>query len=167
MKIKMLTAAAVLVSIPLMADTAEAGGLGCLLGGGAGGFGGSKIGKGSGKTIATIAGALLGCGVGSRVQDNNAAANQQRTQPQIQWNNNTNAQYAANGWTKSQPTSAYWPQQPQPTQRTQVATVQCASGYTREYNTTVIVGGEEVPAYGTACYKADGSWELGPATTVQ
>jgi len=33
----------------------------------------------------------------------------------------------------------------------------------REYQTTVIVGGNEVDAYGTACLQPDGSWNRGPA----
>jgi len=32
----------------------------------------------------------------------------------------------------------------------------------REYQTTVIVGGNEVDAYGTACLQPDGSWNRGP-----
>lgn len=34
----------------------------------------------------------------------------------------------------------------------------------REYQTRVIVGGNEVDAYGTACLQPDGSWSRGPAT---
>ena len=33
----------------------------------------------------------------------------------------------------------------------------------REYQTTVIVGGKEVNAYGTACLQPDGSWSRSPA----
>ncbi len=36
----------------------------------------------------------------------------------------------------------------------------------REYQTTVIVGGREVEAYGTACLQPDGSWRRGPAQLV-
>jgi hypothetical protein len=36
----------------------------------------------------------------------------------------------------------------------------------REYQTTVIVGGKEVDAYGTACLQPDGSWRRGPAQMV-
>lgn len=32
----------------------------------------------------------------------------------------------------------------------------------REYQSTVIVGGREVDAYGTACLQPDGSWSRGP-----
>ena len=33
----------------------------------------------------------------------------------------------------------------------------------REYQTTITVGGQTVPAYGQSCLQADGSWKLGPA----
>jgi len=36
----------------------------------------------------------------------------------------------------------------------------------REYQTTVVVGGKNVPAYGTACLQPDGSWRRGPPQTA-
>jgi hypothetical protein len=36
----------------------------------------------------------------------------------------------------------------------------------REYQMTVIVGGKEAEAYGTACLQPDGSWYRGPAKVV-
>lgn len=36
----------------------------------------------------------------------------------------------------------------------------------REYQTTITVGNETVPAYGTACLQPDGSWKFGPAQEV-
>lgn len=33
----------------------------------------------------------------------------------------------------------------------------------REYQTTIEIGGRQVPAYGTACLQPDGSWAQGPA----
>jgi len=38
---------------------------------------------------------------------------------------------------------------------------------TREYQTRVIINGEEVDAYGTACLQPDGSWKRGPLTVSQ
>ena len=35
---------------------------------------------------------------------------------------------------------------------------------TREYQTTITVGGAQHPAYGTACLMPDGSWQMGQAT---
>lgn len=37
---------------------------------------------------------------------------------------------------------------------------------TREYQMTIIIGGEEKDAYGTACLQPDGSWLQGPPTVV-
>lgn len=37
---------------------------------------------------------------------------------------------------------------------------------TREYQMTVIIGGEEKDAYGTACLQPDGSWLQGPPTVA-
>ncbi|MBW2043158.1 MAG: hypothetical protein JRI76_14205 [Deltaproteobacteria bacterium] len=37
---------------------------------------------------------------------------------------------------------------------------------TREYTTTIVIGGKEVPAYGTKCLQPDGSWSYGPAQPV-
>lgn len=39
------------------------------------------------------------------------------------------------------------------------------TGYCREYQDTISVGGTAVPAYGTACLQPDGAWELQPGTT--
>jgi len=36
----------------------------------------------------------------------------------------------------------------------------------REYTTTVLIGGRNVEAYGTACLQPDGSWQRGPAEPV-
>jgi len=36
----------------------------------------------------------------------------------------------------------------------------------REYQMTVLVGGKEAQAYGTACLQPDGSWYRGPAKVV-
>ncbi len=37
----------------------------------------------------------------------------------------------------------------------------------REYQATITIGNEEVPAYGTACLQPDGSWKHGPAQPAQ
>jgi len=36
----------------------------------------------------------------------------------------------------------------------------------REYQTTIVVGGRNVPAYGTACLQPDGSWRRGAPQAV-
>ena len=56
-----------------------------------------------------------------------------------------------------QPTQQQWAQQ-RPTQPVNNSCLQV-----REYQTTITVGGQTVPAYGQSCLQADGSWKLGPA----
>ncbi len=36
----------------------------------------------------------------------------------------------------------------------------------REYQTRIVVGGQEVEAYGDACMQPDGSWRRGPPKPV-
>ena len=46
---------------------------------------------------------------------------------------------------------------------TPVRTYQIDSGqYCREYQQTVVIGGQEERAFGTACRQPDGSWQIGP-----
>jgi hypothetical protein len=61
------------------------------------------------------------------------------------------------------PTYRYYQYAPPPT-RTVERPYPCLQE--REYQTTVIIGGREVEAYGTACLQPDGSWRRGPATVV-
>lgn len=54
-----------------------------------------------------------------------------------------------------------WTQQRQPVTQPQNRDSSCLQ--VREYQTTITVGGQAVPAYGQSCLQADGSWKLGPA----
>ncbi len=59
-----------------------------------------------------------------------------------------------------QPTQQQWTQQQRVTQPEKVDT-SCLQ--VREYQTTITVGNQSVPAYGQSCLQPDGSWKLGPA----
>lgn len=52
-------------------------------------------------------------------------------------------------------------------QPSQVSLSNCASRYTREYTTTIKIGGEDKPAHGRICWQPDGSWEIMPDTVQQ
>ncbi len=127
-----------------------------LMGGGAGavigGILGSQIGGGSGQNWAVGAGVLIGALIGSDVGASldkadliyaERAASQARTAPigeTITWNN---------------------PDTGNSGEITPVRDGKAASGrYCREYQQTIMVGGKEESAYGSACRKPDGSWEI-------
>lgn len=127
-----------------------------LIGGGSGavlgGLLGNQIGKGSGQMWATGAGVLLGALVGSEIGaslDNadRAAMGSANTRAlsapigeQVAWNNPQSGNY---GYI------------------TPVRDGTSSSGrYCREYQQTIVVGGKQQSAYGTACRQPDGSWEV-------
>jgi len=125
---------------------------GTLGGAAAGGLIGSQIGRGSGNAAATLTGVLLGGFIGNRLganvdeNDRAAEAHAERrayTAPvgqQITWNNPNNGNsgtitpvrdgYAANG------------------------------AYCREFQQTIIIGGQQQQGYGKACQQPDGSWKI-------
>lgn len=142
--------------------SAEAGTSGCLLGAAAGGFGGAQFGKGNGKLAMVGLGVLLGCGTGSRIQDNdNRRYQQQPQQPQPVYRPQRQQYtgYMTPVYQQAVPVYVH-PRQP---------VVQNECPYPREYQTTVTVGGREVPAYGPGCsYDGGQTWQLvGPLTPAR
>lgn len=117
-----------------------------------GGLAGSQIGGGSGQLWATGAGALLGALVGSEIGSSldkadmmyarkaNTQAHSAPIGETVTWNNPDSGNYG---------------------QVTPVRDGYSSAGrYCREYQQTIIVGGKEQSAYGTACQQPDGSWEI-------
>jgi len=79
--------------------------------------------------------------------------------------NQRGSNYDRNVYVQQQPVYVQ-PQQQQWTQKQPVVQPQnidrsCLQ--VREYQTTITVGGQSVPAYGQSCLQEDGSWKLGPA----
>jgi surface antigen len=127
-----------------------------LIGGGSGavlgGLLGSQVGGGRGQMWATGAGVLLGALVGSEIGsslDNadRAYANQANTQAhtapigqRVSWNNPE----SGNSGTIVPTRDGY----------------DSANNYCREYQQTIVVGGKQQSAYGTACRQPDGSWKV-------
>lgn len=124
------------------------GGSGALLGG----LAGSQVGSGSGRLWATGAGVLLGALVGSDIGRSldkadlayaNQAQNRAYSAPvgeTVTWNNPESGNYGT-----------YTP----------VRDGYSSSGrYCREYQQTIVVGGREESAYGTACQQPNGDWEI-------
>jgi len=128
-------------------------GAGTLVGGVAGGLLGSRFGKGGGNLAATgigaLAGALIGGQIGKGLDDNDrqilALSSQKalETAPSgsnIPWSNPDSGH---NGYVT--PTSTFQNDRGQ---------------YCREYTQVINVGGKEEKAYGRACRKPDGHWEI-------
>ena len=128
-------------------------GLGTLGGAILGGVAGAHVGKGKGQLVATGLGALLGAAVGSQIGKSLDRADrlylEQTTQRTLEskpsghveeWNNPDSGNY---GTIQAEP-----------------AFQNNAGEYCREFQQTVTIGNEQHDAYGTACRKPDGSWEI-------
>jgi surface antigen len=145
-----LLAAATLAGCQSNAGPNETGGT--LIGAAAGGLVGSQFGSGSGKVIATVAGVLIGGfignDIGKQLDENDrkrALAAQQAayTAPvgqKIVWNNPDNGHNGSVVPVKDG--------------------TDAGGNYCREFQTTIIIGGQPQQAYGTACRQPDGTWKV-------
>lgn len=126
-------------------------GVGTLLGATGGAILGSNIGGGKGNiaaiAIGTLAGAFFGQEIGRSLDRADQIAMGQ------------NAQYSLE-YTRSHETTRWNnPDSGNSGSLTPTRTYQQDSGqYCREYRQTVIVGGRQQEAYGTACRQPDGNW---------
>jgi surface antigen len=126
--------------------------IGALGGAAAGGLLGAQVGKGRGQLAATAAGALLGALIGSEIgrsmdEVDRMKAEQAYTHAttapigqEIEWNNPESGNHGT---------------------VTPVRDGTASSGdYCREFQQTVVIGGKPEQAYGVACRRPDGSWEI-------
>ncbi len=126
---------------------------GALLGGTTGAVIGNQFGKGDGNKAAIALGAIIGASVGQAIGASLDQTSRQRvgqstrealaTNQAITWDNPQNAGGAARGVTRITREGR-----------------QADGRLCREYLNTVVIGGQQEQAYGTACRNADGSWEL-------
>jgi len=143
-----------IVSLSLVGCTQHMGpkeGVGTVLGATGGAILGSNIGKGKGNVVAiaigTLAGALFGQEIGRTLDRADRIAMGQ------------NAQYSLEHTRSNQTTRWDNPDSGNSGTMTPTRTYQQTSGqYCREYRQTVVIGGREQDAYGTACRQPDGSW---------
>lgn len=118
----------------------------------AGGLAGSQLGKGSGRLWATGAGVLLGALLGSEVGASLDSADRMYMQ---------NAQHQVHSAPIGE--TVHWnnPNSGHGGSYTATRDGTSTSGrYCREYQQTVMVGGQKESAYGQACQQPDGSWEV-------
>ncbi len=126
---------------------------GAVIGGVAGGLAGSMIGSGRGNMAAIAAGTLLGALAGSEVgktldradrmhmQNAQSAAFNAPVGQQIEWSNPESGNYGY-----------YTP--------TREGRDRNSGAYCREFQQTIVVGGQSQSAYGQACQQPDGSWKI-------
>lgn len=159
---------------PARADKDVLGLIGGAIGGG---FIGNTIGKGSGRTVATATGAVLGGIVGQSVGRSLDRAD--RSAYSSGYGYYDRSGYYDRGYSSS--TVYYSEPAPQrvyyvaPSYERRVRTYEVVpapanytivdnsvgnSGYCREYNQNVTVGGRTQSSYGTACLQPDGSWKI-------
>lgn len=127
--------------------------MGSLLGAGLGGWAGSKVGGGKGQLAATAVGVVVGGLLGNSVGQSLDRADQAYAQRAQQ-----DAYYAPVGQTIA------WSNPDSGNRGTVTPTREGRNtqtgAYCREYQTEVIVGGEQQVGYGTACRMPDGDWKI-------
>lgn len=147
---KVVVGAAIIVVLSQLAGcqvTREQGG--AAAGAVVGGVVGNQIGGGHGQDIATAIGVFAGALAGASIGRSLDQLDEANTTNALE-NNKTNQ---ASSWVNPDSGNTY--------SVTPTKTYEANSGrYCREYQSTVIVGGEEQQSYGTACRQPDGDWEV-------
>lgn len=127
--------------------------VGSVLGAIGGGVAGAQLGKGNGQLVGVAAGTLLGALVGSEVGKSLDRADQLAMGQTVQKALETSPSDRPVQW--SNPDSGHsGAVTPKP------AYTNTAGRYCREFQQTVVVGGQEQSAYGTACRQPDGAWQI-------
>lgn len=143
------------LALPLVAceGVGQKQGAGTVIGGALGGLAGAQFGSGKGQLVAVGLGALLGAFAGSEVGKSLDKADQ------------AFARQTAHHALETTPagTKSTWhnPDSGNEGTITPVKTIQKSDGsYCREFHQSVMIGGKEEQAYGTACRQPDGSWKI-------
>ena len=124
--------------------------LGTLLGGAAGAGIAAAAGGGTGAIVgAGLGGALIGGVIGNRLDARDKRMAAEAAQRAFESNRVGQASAWSNPDSGNSGTIT-------PTRTTQLANGQ----YCREYKQTVVIGGEQNQAYGTACRQPDGTWRM-------
>jgi surface antigen len=126
---------------------------GALIGAAAGGLVGSQFGSGQGKGVATLLGVLAGGVAGSQIGASLDRADRDR----LHRTTETALETGAPG----QPLPWRNPENGNHGTVTPAGYYQTAGGqYCREFQQTVVVGGQQQQAYGKACREPDGTWKM-------
>lgn len=126
---------------------------GTFIGGAGGALIGSQFGGGKGRlvgvAIGTLAGALIGQEIGRSLDQADRLAMENTAQESLEYSRTGRSRTWRN------------PDSGHSGSFTPTRTYRGEEGrYCREYTQTVMIGGEEHKAYGTACRQPDGSWKI-------
>lgn len=122
---------------------------GTLAGAGLGGLMGGLLFHGSGQAAGVVGGAILGGIIGNRIGAQMDAQDRARMEQAIM-NQPVNQPVTWRSHANKQVTYTVKP----------VKNYRTANRYCREYQTTVTIGGKARSAYGKACRKPDGQWQI-------
>jgi surface antigen len=140
----------VLMSLALISCEGHRTAVGSLGGAAAGGFLGHAFGGG---TAGVLGGAIAGSLIGGAIGDRMDAADRRESQRAAQQAFETAPSGQATQWSN--------PDSGNRGTVTPTRTFQKDNGqYCREFQQTVVIGGEEQQAHGTSCRQPDGSWRI-------
>ena len=140
----------VLLSFVLISCEGHRTAVGGVGGAAAGGFLGHALGGG---TAGIIGGAIAGGLIGGAIGDRMDAADRRESERAAQQAFETAPSGQSTGWTN--------PDSGNHGTITPTRTFQTANNeYCREFQQTVVIGGEEEQAHGTACRQPNGSWRI-------
>ena len=140
----------VLISFALISCEGNRTAIGGVGGAAAGGFLGHALGGG---TAGILAGAIAGGLIGGAIGDRMDAADRRESDRAAQQAFETAPSGQATPWTN--------PDSGNHGSVTPMRTFQNDNGqYCREFQQTVVIGGEEQQAHGTACRQSNGSWRI-------
>jgi len=126
---------------------------GVLVGGATGALLGSTMGKGSGRTAAIMGGALLGAIVGGKIGSSMDEQDKRKMHHSTQESLESSRSGKTSSW-RNPDSGHYGSVTPYRAYKTK------KGEYCREYSQTVTIGGKTQEAYGTACRRPDGTWEM-------
>jgi surface antigen len=124
---------------------------GTLLGAAAGGLLGNQFGHGAGKGVATVAGVIAGGLIGHSIGQSLDQADQQALSRSTQTALESNQPNQPLPWQGQNGSGTITPG----------AYYQAPDGrYCREFQQTIVVGGQQQQGYGKACRQPDGTWKI-------
>jgi surface antigen len=126
---------------------------GTVIGGATGAVLGAQVGRGTGRLVGVAIGTLAGALIGQEMGKSLDRADRIEMERTAQYTLEHSRTDETKTW-RNPDSGNYGSITPKKTYKT------AEDRYCREYQQTVVIGGEEHQAYGTACRQPDGSWKI-------